>query len=95
MFKQKTVAEITPLELEIERLHAFMGGLNITDDQYSKAVDQFIKLQTLIDAQRPEKLSIDAKATIFANLAGIMLILNHERAGIVTSKALSFISKLR
>jgi hypothetical protein len=95
MFKPKTPAEPTSLDLAIDKLFTHMSAEYGDTDSYSKLADQLVKLQTLKDASRPDRLSADAKATIAANLAGILLILNHERAGIVTSKALSFIQKLR
>lgn len=91
----KTTPEPSSLDNAIERLHKEMRETYPTTDDYAKFVDQLIKLQTLKDNSSPQRLSADAKATLFANLAGILLILNHERAGIVTSKALSFVSKLR
>jgi len=94
MFEKTPVAK-TELENAIDRLLTHMTKFDPDSDEFEKMTDQVVKLHTLKEAEKPESLSIDAKATIFANLAGILLILNHERAGIVTSKALSFITKLR
>ena len=51
------------------------------------------------DQKRNEKMILGLKpetlALIAANLVGIGLILGHERLGVVTSKAIGFVSKLR
>lgn len=39
------------------------------------------------------KISLESWAAIGANLAGILLILNHERANVITTKALGFLRK--
>ena len=66
-----------------------------TDAEYTTLVDQLVKL-TNIKAEHAEKpVSRDALVNGAVSLAGILLILNFERAGVVTSKALGFVSKLR
>lgn len=62
-------------------------------EQYAAVVDQLTKLYAL--KPKTEKLSKDGMATIAANLFGILLIVGHERANVVTSKALGFVQKLR
>lgn len=47
------------------------------------------------DFAAPNRVSVDTWAVIAANLLGIILIIGHERANVVTSKALGFVSKLR
>ena len=95
MFPSKTPTEKTALDLELDRLYAHTAAIPPTSDDYAKMVDQLIKLQTLKDLNSPKGVSNDVKATIIANLAGIAAILWHERAGIVTSKAISFVRQLR
>jgi len=92
---EKTVVDSTELQNAIDRLLGDMKTTDTDSKEYANLVDQVVKLHALKEAEKPQSMSLDAKATIFANLTGILLILNHERAGIVTSKALSFITKLR
>jgi hypothetical protein len=47
------------------------------------------------DFSAPKRVSWDTWALVGANLLGIVLIIGHERANVVTSKALGFVSKLR
>lgn len=57
------------------------------------------RVETLHDMNRTAKsdsqVSPETKATIAANLIGIAMILNFERANIVTSKAVGFILRAR
>lgn len=65
------------------------------DPQFNKIADQLIKLQDIKHSTKSRKISADMKAGIVANLAGIAMIIGHERANVVTSKALGFVQKLR
>jgi hypothetical protein len=52
---------------------------------------------TAVDKTAHKKLSVspDTMAAIGANLLGILMILNHERAHVLTSKAMSHLPKLK
>lgn len=96
MFKPKTPELPSVLDNVIDDLLlAIKTSTTPQNESYAKMVDNLVKLEDIRNAQRPDRLSRDTIATVSANLAGILLILNHERAGVVTSKALSFITKLR
>jgi len=63
--------------------------------EFDKIVTQLIKLQDIkTAATRGKKVTADTLATVAANLGGILLILGHERAHVVTTKALGFVQKL-
>ena len=47
------------------------------------------------EAQKPDRVSKETWAIVGANLAGIVLIIGHERLSVITTKALGFISKLK
>ena len=63
----------------------------------AKTADECAGVIGLLEKRFPvkEKMKPDTKAMIFANLAGILLILCFERLNIITSKALSFVMKGR
>lgn len=65
------------------------------EEKYVTMVDQLLKLYSLKEINSPMRVSPDTMATVAANLIGIILIVGHERVHVVTSKALSFIMKLR
>jgi hypothetical protein len=64
-------------------------------DDYDRKVDQIAKLYDLKKHSASDKVSKDTLATVCANLAGILLILNYERMHVVTSKAVGFVMKPR
>jgi hypothetical protein len=64
-------------------------------DEYDRKVDQIAKLYDLKKHNASERVSKDTLYTVVANLAGILLILNYERAHVVTTKAVGFIMKPR
>jgi hypothetical protein len=81
----------------IEDILSEIRGMTSGTEEYSNAVDQLskmIKLQEEIQTPS-DKISLDVLITAGANLLGILLILNHERMHVVTSKALGFVTKLR
>lgn len=94
MFK-KTTHEKTGLETVIDELLNDMSFVSKETDEYSKMVDQLVKLYSLKETDSKRRISPDTLATVTANLAGIILIVGHERAHVVTSKALGFVLKLR
>lgn len=54
------------------------------------------RYQTYNEMLQPSwKISPDTLAVVLCNLVGILLILNHEKIDIVTSKALGFVMKGR
>lgn len=64
-----------------------------TSDEYATIVERVAKLHKLKEIESPQRVSPDTLLTVGANLAGIMMIIHHERLNVVTSKALSFVMK--
>lgn len=93
MIPQKPI-EKTGLDKIIDDLQSEMAGASGDSDEYAKMADQLVKLMELKANIGPKRISADTKATIIANLAGILIIVGHERTHIVTSKALGFVRKL-
>jgi hypothetical protein len=90
----QTPPEKTGLEKAIDSVLQEMDGVNADSEEFEKMTDQLVKLHAMKTAESRPRISPDVKATIAANLAGILVIVGHERTHIVTSKALSFIKKL-
>lgn len=63
----------------------------------AKTATEISGVLSLMEKRFPkkEKISANTKAMIFANLAGILLILCFERLNVITTKALSFVLKGR
>ena len=69
-----------------------LSTLTADSDEYAKAADQIVKLYEL---KKKSRISPDALVAATANILGILVIVGHERAHVVTSKALAFVTKLR
>lgn len=95
MFTQKNPSEPTGLQKVIDALEARLQMAQPDTDEYPKMVEQLTKLYKLKESDSPKRLSPDVVANIAGHLAGILLIIQYERAHVITSKALSFVTKLR
>jgi hypothetical protein len=96
MFNQKSKSEKTALEMAIDQLHAEMAGAMGDSEEYDRYTDQLTKLYKLREHDAPRRLvNPDTLVLAGANVLGIILIVGHERAHVVTSKALNFVMKLR
>jgi len=89
MFKRNQIE--AGLDNEINNLLEIMEPqLKYTDD-YKAMVDQLAKLYEL---RKGRRVSADVMATIAANLAGIIVLMNHERAHVIASKAFGLVKKI-
>jgi hypothetical protein len=92
---KKNPTEPNELEAPIARLLELMANADPNSDEYARMTDQLIKLYKLKAETSPKRVSADTWAIIGANLAGIILIIGHERANVIATKAMSFVAKLR
>ncbi len=83
------------LDEVIDRLHAEMSELEAHSEEFSKMADQLEKLYKIRNTQRPVIVDRNALIAVAGNLAGIVTILMFERDGIITSKALGFVTKTK
>jgi hypothetical protein len=89
MFKRNQI-EVN-LDNEINNLLELMSKELKYTDNYKSMADQLIKLYEL---RKGRRISADVLATIGANLAGIVILMNHERAHVIASKAFGFVKKI-
>lgn len=89
MFKRNQIE--TGLDNEINHLLELMDKEDAFTEKYSAMSDQLVKLYEL---RKGRRVSADALATIAANLTGIVILMNHERAHVLASKAFSLVKKL-
>ena len=95
MFTRKPIIdEPTTLDKVIDQITAKMLTTDPNSDEYAKLADQLVKIHAL-KPEKPKGVSPDTKATIMANIAGIVLIVGHERAHVITTKAFSLIMKAK
>lgn len=76
-----------------EQIMTILEALNTCKSpvEYAEWSDQLVKLYKL---REETSISNETWATIAANLAGILLVLNFERANVIASKSFGFIRKL-
>lgn len=90
MFKKNPIEE--KLDAEITNVLAQMDRFTTKDaKEYATMVDQFEKLMKLRNESR---LSKDALATIAANAIGLIVVMNHERAHVIATKAFTLVRKM-
>lgn len=87
--------EPSSLDLEIERVLKLMSEYHPSASQYSEVADQLTKLYAIQERNVPKRVSKDTLAVVFGNLAGIVMIIGHEKANVISSKALSFVLKAK
>lgn len=92
MFSRTPDPTDEPLEKEIEHVLASLADLEPESKEYAKAMAQLVKLYDL-KPQPLDRVKKDTWVLAGANVLGIILIVSHERAHVVTSRAVSLIGK--
>ena len=83
----------SPFDKEVDRLISLMSELDPTGDDYRKAAES-LKILCEARAKKPA-FPVDPEVIITAgvNLLGILLILQHERLNVISTRAISFVRK--
>jgi hypothetical protein len=95
MFAKTAKEKKINLQDVIDVLQARLIELDPNNEEYKKLVDKLSMLYAAKKGNAPARVSPDAIVAAAASIIGVLLIINHERVGIVTSKALGFIPKVR
>ena len=95
MFTRKPQIEKTGLDELIDTVTFEMRSMDADSEEFYTAQKRLEKLYELKDKDRPKRVSPDTLLIVGANLLGIIIITQHERANVVTSKALGFVMKAR
>lgn len=91
MFNQKTPPEKTGLEENIDLLLARLKTMQGDEDEYKKIVSRLTSLHALKEAEKPKSVSPDVMWNTIGSLAGIAIIVGHERTHVIASQALKLI----
>jgi FixJ family two-component response regulator len=94
MFHIKPVKK-TPLDSVIDSAISELAGHEAHTEAYAKIVSQLAELNAIKSQQKTERVSKDTLALVAGNLLGILMIVKHEELNVVTSKALSFVGKIK
>jgi hypothetical protein len=86
------------LRVAIDRMYDRLADLPVGSPEHIALGDQILKFhatkQEDTKVNSSKRLSADVLVTVIANLAGVAMIVEYERAAVVTSKAIAFITKL-
>lgn len=83
------------LELEIARLTLELKDHKPISDEYGKILDRLKELNKIQSDNAQDPVSANTKAQIAANLIGIFMIIHHEHLGVISTKAIGMLSKVR
>ena len=82
------------LDLTIYQVYAKLADTLETSNEFDILTTQLSKLYKLKESNSQKRVSPDTMLMAGANLLGILMIVGHERANVVTSKAMSFVTRL-
>jgi len=85
----------TSLDQLIDEVQLTMRDLPVDTEEFKLAIGRLKELHKLKDATRRQKLSPDTCLIVGANLLGILIITQHEKLDVITSKAAAFVMKPR
>lgn len=84
------------LEDELERAIAHLRSALTDSPEYAKMLTVVERLYEMLEKEKTSApVSKDTLANVGANLLGILMIIKHESVNVITSKALSFVTRLR
>ena len=83
------------LDEELERVILAMNRTMPDSAEYAKMLSSVERLYEMKETKTSTSVSKDTLAIVGANLVGIFMILKHEFAHPITSKALSFVLRPR
>lgn len=92
MFKKTEDAVANRIDIEIHQLLDLMDKENGYTDDYKTMVNQVTKLIELRD--KPDRISKDTWVTVGTHVAGLIVLMNHERAHVIASKAFGLLRKI-
>jgi len=84
---------LNALDEEIARLVNLLKSTEPTEDNYAKIADN---LKVLCDAREKKNdrvISTEMLVGVAANIVGLLIVLNFEKTGVITSKAFSMLWK--
>lgn len=95
--KNKTEKNRPGLEKAIDDALIELAGLQADTEEFNKVLDKIERLYKLrAPEQEPAKpVSMDTIVAVAGNLAGIILIINHEKLHVISTKAVQFVGKFR
>ena len=85
----------TYVDVEIARIIRALQTVEVESKEYGTLLGRLEKLQKIRQEENPDNFSSDGLLMAATNLIGIFAILQHENLNVITSKALSFVTRTR
>lgn len=85
----------TQFDSELTRSVSLLRGHDVDSDEYATILGRVEKLHELRKDEKPKPVSLDTALSVGANLFGILMIIKHENINVITSKALSFVHRVK
>jgi hypothetical protein len=76
-----------PHDALIERVILQMEEVQVDSDEYSRLMTSLERLTKLKGDNKPQQVSPDTVLLVCGNLAGVILVLGHERFHVITTRA--------
>lgn len=99
MFVRKSNDETHPLDAAIDDLIRSLASMSEGEEIHTQAVQSLKTLMELRNADKAEARKLPVSPEVLtaagAHILGILLILGFEQKHVLTSKAMSFIPKIR
>lgn len=83
----------TALNDQIDDTHAQLDREEVGTPKHDQLMTVLERLYKIKKDTTSDRVDASTKATIAANLAGIVLIMSHEQTRVISTKALGFIIK--
>lgn len=92
---KKPSSNVSGLEEVIDDLLGELKVTSVEDDRYPEMTKQLSKLYKLKQLDKPERVKPDTLLVVAGNIAVAAMIIGFEQKHVVTTKVMSFLTKLR
>jgi len=91
-----TLRDTSDLDAALKSAFEDLKAHDADSEQYAKTLTQIERLSALRFPKKESKgITADALLGVVSNLLGIGLILGYEKANVITTKALGFVTKYK
>jgi hypothetical protein len=93
MFGRKQKVEVVKLHEVMDNILSEMAQYGPDSPEYPKLLGHLERVIVMLDSKERRMPSPDGMLLVLGNLFGILIIVAYEQKHVMTSKALSFVSK--
>ena len=84
---------MTMLDIEIERLVKTLSNLEPSEEEYETVAKNLQKLTEARERKNDRTISNDTLVAVTVNIITMLLILNYEKTGVITTKAFNLFGR--